>query len=1345
MFIKETRDWLFFFKWNLIILVILFTVMSNGFAYEDVQILESNQRGLTVQINPVVDVLDTFTVSGENYLRINIRNASQTGEPGEPLIPARIVNIGIPLKAEFQIHVLSSEYSELSGRILPAPSVDRSGKHTYQFNESIYNIADFYPAQLASNDAPAFFRNQRIVSIKINTLQFSARLSKIRIYSKIVLRINFLGDVRAEAETIVPKNKDDNFYRGVVQNYEQSKFWLKQATKNKSLKKRLNENEFYYQIAVSEEGIYKISGSDLTNSGINLSEIDPKTIRIYNNGGRELPREIAEFRPDSLIENSIRVIGEEDGVFGAGDYILFYGKPVNYWEAPEDTTSFVQHYVNHFTNKNIYWLTWGNGKLGKRMQQRAAISNQSLSPKFDFYGRFYNEDEINNFLESGLDWFGRLLSGNQTQNYSAYLPNATNVVNNGMFRIRLLGLTSGTHRFNFYFNGQFFGSYSFSGNQLKTYEKTVSFEFAVNGYNTLKIEYNGYSPESQAYVDCYEIHYRKQFVAENSYLWFAQTEGGQQKYRITNFGSNDIQIYDVTNWSDVNRISDVTGSSGTVTFVDNVPEIARHQYIAVSPEGYRSPVSINSVTLANLRSENSGADYIIIVHDDFYQAVLPLKDQRELKDSLKTTVVKISDIYNEFSWGLFDPTAIRDFIKYAYENWQPQPLYVLLCGDGDYDYKNVKASGDKNWIPPFETTELNENASRTTDDWFVLVSGFDIKPDLAIGRFPVQSAEEVSNVVEKILNYENLPYWTTDSQAIDDWRNVVTMVGDDEYTSESDNEVMHTRDAEYIIEGYVPNSNEKAKIYLIEYKRENDPSTAGFMKPAATEDLISRINRGIIILNYVGHGAPSLWAHERVLKESRDFDRIQNHNKLPLWVAATCDFGRYDDPLEQGLSEKLFAANGRGGIAFISSSRLAYASDNTALNRQFYVQLFNREKPTARLGDALLKAKINNYSLTNDQKYHLFGDPTMRLKVPEVSASISSIEPDTLTALSTIKVQGKLNSKNENLRTFQGKALLKVYDSRKPKIYYTARNSSIQYVSTGKAIFRGTVTVDQGNIAGEFFVPKDISYGGKLGKVSLYFADTKIQGIGYRDSLLVGGTSYLIDNQGPEIKIGFRDQNFNDGGLVPKHAVLKLELSDSTSGINIVGDIGHNIKLTLDDLEREPIILTEYFNYYENNFKAGQALYDFSTHVFSSNFQQSGESSNLGLPEGNHKITIKAWDNFNNSSLVSVYFNVVSDDELVIRDVLNYPNPFSANTSFTFDVSKSCNIKIKIYTLRGTLIQTLEDIIANQGQNQIYWDGRDRDGDELANGVYLYKIIAKADYLQKTLTKEKIGKLVIVK
>jgi len=1332
----------------LIFIVVGLSLQISAYANQDLQILDSSDRGITIQLSPKIEQRDTIQLNGENYYKIYMTKSSFMGNPGDPMIPVRVINVGIPLQSEVNVSIVSVESYDIKGKLLPVPEIDLSGRYNFDIQSILYQSSEFVPQQIIATDPPGFIRDQRVLPIQLYTMQFAGKLDRIKIFNKIIVRIDFVGklDSSIEVKRLID---DDEFYRGVVVNYPQSKKWLKKHEKKLKRATSSFQDENWYKISINEEGIYKITGDDLASRGVNIGSIKTESIRIHNNGGRELPRSLTAPRPDSLIENAIHVVdSNNNGKFENSDYILFYGKAVDNWNPLEGSNDFYQHYINHYTSENIYWLTWNNNGVGRRMQNKASPSFPDLNITPDFLGLDYDEDEINNFLNSGLNWFGRLVAGNTEQGYSVYLPNPNNQLNNVYFRFQCLGITSGTHNFTIYLNNQLLTNFSFSGSdRLETHEVQNTISLSENGYNSLKIKYSSASSESQVYVDWFEIQYKKQIIADNNYLLFNQTADGPQKYRITNFQNNQIEVYDITDWLNVQLVTNTELLSGTVTFADAATGFPRRRYIALTPEAYLQPEKIEPVIFADLRNSISGADFIIITHNDFYEAVVPLKHHRELYDSLMTEVIKISDIYNEFSWGLVDPIAIRDFIKFAYDNWNPTPKYVLLCGDGDYDYRNILSNLDKNWIPPYETTELSENSNRTMDDFFVQVSGSDNYPDLAIGRFPVQTVEEAENVIEKIIEYDTSPVWSsTQSQSLEDWRNIVTMVGDDEYSSEHKDEIMHTRDAEHIMENYIPSSFNKEKIYLIEFPAIKEPSISGFRKPAATEALMKRINNGTLILNYIGHGAPDIWAHERVLLGSRDFERIQNQSKLPLWVAATCDFGRFDDPMEQGLAEMLFVAKQRGGIAFMTSARLAYASDNAELNREFYDQLFKGDYgPTERLGVALIRAKINSYSSINDQKYHLFGDPTLRLATPKYSARITSIQPDTLKALSEIKVTGQIMKQNTVGEDFEGKALLKIFDSKTNKIYTTPFGSQIPYIAQGRTIFRGTIHIKQGQFDARFIVPKDITYGGKFGRMSIYFANEQIHGSGYQDYIPVGGTSVIQDTEGPIIKIRFEGQNFVDGNLVGEKSILEVEIADSVSGVNIAGDIGHNITMVIDDQGSDEVILTDLFNYYENNFKAGKVRYEFSTYKRFSTAQSNDLTEQYGLAPGEHSITIKAWDNFNNSSITTANFTVVSDDILKITNVFNYPNPFTSSTTFTFDVSRDCKVKIKVYTVGGRMIETIDNLQVGAGMYQLYWDGRDRDGDVLANGVYLYKIIATTQHQDENLKDEYIGKLVIAR
>lgn len=598
------------------------------------------------------------------------------------------------------------------------------------------------------------------------------------------------------------------------------------------------------------------------------------------------------------------------------------------------------------------------------------------------------------------------------------------------------------------------------------------------------------------------------------------------------------------------------------------------------------------------------------------------------------------------------------------------------------------------------------------------------------------------------MNYEISSIMDTGSHGLDDWRNVITMVGDDELVDRGvGNETIHTLDAEDIIEHYIPNKYNKEKIYLSEFPAVRNASFfSALLKPTAASAIMDGINKGTLIINYVGHGNPLTWSHEYVLYAPRDFNKIQNDSKLALWVAATCDFGRFDDPSQQSLAEDLLVTENKGAVAVLASTRLVYAHINAALNRAFYSRLTENGSLTKRLGDALQLAKEDNGNSVNDQKYVLLGDPTMRLRAPNYQAKITSIAPDTIKALSKISVSGYIEKDGQIWNDFQGKLVLKAFDSKKHRRYTTDVGSRMDYYLEGNTIFRGIDTIENGRFSVSFIVPKDITYGGDMGRINIYFTDNELQGAGYQDSLLVGGTSQIYDNIGPEIKIGLQDQAFFDGGYTNETPVLKIDISDSLSGINITGDIGHNIYMIVNDDTENKIILTDLFQYEEGSFTSGTIYYDFSEYQPSTSGQQESDNTQVGLTEGMHRLEIKAWDNSNNSSLAYSDLNVVSSSSLELRNVLNFPNPFSSGTTFSFWTNHDSEVNIKVYTVAGRLIHKFDSFYIQANEfAQIDWDGRDRDGDELANGVYFYKVQAKANINGKNKTAAVIEKFVVMR
>jgi len=720
-------------------------------------------------------------------------------------------------------------------------------------------------------------------------------------------------------------------------------------------------------------------------------------------------------------------------------------------------------------------------------------------------------------------------------------------------------------------------------------------------------------------------------------------------------------------------------------------------------------------------------DHYFFSPKDFLDQAERLKNYRANEAQFKITslVANIDDIYNEFSGGSLDPTAIRDFVKYAYENWEIKPEYLLLFGDGDYDYFDVLGKG-LNFIPTFQTMEsLYEINSYPFDDYYSRISGNDKLADIAIGRLSVTTLEEAETVVDKIISYE-----TELDKGL--WRNRITLLADDGLTTKGDDGAIHTRQSENLSRDRIPDNFDLNKIYLSNYQTIN--TGLGRRKPDCNTSIIDAINNGTLIFNYVGHGNPDVWAHEIVFDRSISIPQLKN-KELFFLTAATCDFGKYDDPNVQSATEEMILMKNAGMIGGVSAVRPVFSGSNDALNRDFYEYMLG-EKDSLGLpvpiGKAYHLLKIERFR-DNDEKFHLFADPYLRLNIPKIPVEIVSVNDvsaaDTviIKALSEVTIKGKVSGANSSTIQSNGEGIITVYDSER-----IIRLDDINYNMTdqGGVIFRGRVSIENGEFATSFTVPKDISYENKNGKIIAYFFNDEIDGVGFTNNFIVGGTdsTKTNDGKGPEIEIFFDDES-ESSYLVNPNFKLKVKLSDET-GLNTTGTgIGHKLEAILNDDEQNSIDLTNFFvGDLNSGGKSGEVNYNFSA-----------------LETGDYKIKINAWDVYNNFSSQEDFFTVVSDNNLVIREVYNYPNPFSSNTYFTFqhNLSDALNIKIKIYTIAGRVIKEIESFDVNDKFVKIEWNGKDDDNNKIGNGIYLYKLIVETvngEYKENLL-----GKLAVIR
>jgi hypothetical protein len=1088
----------------------------------------------------------------------------------------------------------------------------------------------------------------------------------------------------------------------------------------------------WYKIKVDKTGVYKITYDDLVSYGINPESINPKDIRIYGNGGGMLPEKNSISRPDDLIENSIFVSGEDDGVFNEEDYILFFGQGPDKWY---DVFGYFDYNINLYTDFSFYYLSYSQGAGSRIMQQPQTVDNPSGVVSTYNYYTAYQEERIN-LIKSGKFWYSDEFGENLEYEYDFIIPDIdtsslvtvkTGFANRTFTNDTIVVTANGEQVDKVTMTSVTLGSVLYA----RTKKRTFYYQSASDLIK-LKYKYFPSSISSMAWLDNIRINARCKLKISNSQLYFRDLNSIAEGF-ISDFvlsGANgNTQVWEVTNIYNPKNIQfDINDQE--IHFRLHTDSL--REFITFDNSLLLSPEFVGTVENQDLHSL-SGADMIIVTHPLFTDASHRVAQLHEEKDGLTTIIVTTDQVFNEFSSGVPDPTSIRDFIKMLYDRSDgAEPKFLLLMGDGSFDPKD-RIENNTNYIPTFQTNQSwNTAASYVMDDYFGFLDDNEGNDgsgvlDIGIGRFPITNPDDASTIVDKIEHYYKtaLPPFGT-------WRNRICFIADDQ-----DNN-LHLQQADSL-SARVTNSDplyNQNKIYLDAYTQESTPS--GKKYPEVNAAIEKQIEEGVLIMNYIGHGGELGWAHEGILGIS-DIVSWTNYDMLPVFVTATCEFSRFDDPYLVSAGEIVLLTPAGGGIALFTTTRLAYALANYSLNKRFYNNAFEKvdgKFPT--FGDLIRLSKPPGQ--TNTKNFVLLGDPAMRMAYPgyeivttEVNGqNISNGESlDTLSALTEITVKGMIvDNSGEKNSSFNGNIIPTVFD--KITTYKTRGNDSnsipVNFYCQDKSIFEGISTVTDGEFSFTFIVPKDIAYNFGNGKISYYAYSDDSDATGYFNDVIVGGLNQNAnaDNEGPEIKLYMNDNGFVSGDQTNDSPVLMADLYDK-HGINISQNgIGHDIVVEIDGDTYNSIILNNFFAPEVDSYQKGSITYPF-----------------FNLPDGHHTLTLKAWDTYNNSSVASIDFVISSNATLSLSKVMNMPNPFSLETTFTLDHSHpgdELEISLEIFNLSGRRVLSWSTSAMSTGTTIPYftWNGTDASGGNLDNGMYLYKVTVTAESGDVTSTVQKL-------
>ena len=1107
----------------------------------------------------------------------------------------------------------------------------------------------------------------------------------------------------------------------------------------------------WYQFYIQKSGVYKISKSFLQQLGLNVSAVDPKKIKIYGNGGRMLPLSNNIPYPIDLAENAIQIIGESDGVFNDEDYILLYAEGVDIFNNESQTNN------NLYDTKSYYYVTV-QGTDGKRISTMAQPSGSSTLNLNTFDDYQFHEEDLVNIARLGRQWFGESFDITQDQEFTFNFPNidtTTPVKLNATVASAAFTLTS----FKVAANGQDAGTISLSSiapNSSTVFNvSSLPSNTLISASETIKIKFsynNNGVPGSKGYLEKINLiaksklqGYGKQFRFQYD---LSSSSVGIVSYNLSN-AAGISQIWDVTDIYNVTKVENANQTS--FSFKANLGELRK--YVAVDPLDFYTPLKANKTKIANqnlkgtifknAQGQFQDIDYVIITPSFLSSQADKLANFHRSYSNLNVKVITLESIYPEFSSGKQDIAAIRNCIKYIYENAsapEKKLKYVNLFGDASYDYKN-RIPNNTNIVPIYHALNSNTNgeSSYASDDFFGLmdagegnIGSFYGGIDIAIGRMIHDNSQQADEMVNKVIEYHDIKSYGS-------WRNNYMMISDDaDKPSDASLQTKHNILADKItFEKPFLNVN---KILLDSYVQQ--ASAGGSRYPKARTEIFSAFEKGLLVVNYLGHGGEDGLSSERIWEKS-DGQNLSNQYRYPLFITITCDFSRFDNPSRPTAGEYTYWNPKGGAISMISTIRsigqFSAENFNDVLSKNLFSYASNQYTSIA---ESLRLSKNSNPNSSTNVVFYI-GDPALMLAIAKPKIRLTKVNDipvtqpiDDFKSLAKMKISGEITDENNiPLTNFNGELSTIIFDKfiTRSTLNNDSYSPPISFNVLGETIFRGNASVTNGQFEFSFIVPRDIRIPLSNGKISFYAKKNQLfeNQTGFDTSIKVGGINEnaIVDNISPTVKLYMNDETFVSGGTTNDSPFLLANLEDE-NGINTASGIGHDMIAILDGDVNNPYILNDYYQTNLDDFTKGTLRFPFRN-----------------LAAGLHTITFKAWDVYNNPITSEIQFIVAGNESVALTNVLNYPNPFVNYTEFWFSHNKPfepLDVQVQVMTITGKVVWTKNQIITTDGflSKEITWDGKDDFGNRIGKGVYVYKLTVKSN-LTNTKT-EKFEKLVIL-
>ena len=1103
----------------------------------------------------------------------------------------------------------------------------------------------------------------------------------------------------------------------------------------------------WLKVAVTTDGLYRITTDQLRQAGWNPAQINPNQLQLYGYGGGMLPQPLdSAYFPD-LPENAIWITGAEDNRLDEADEIIFYGQSPSHLRYHSSGTDYGLRYEkNLYADSSYYFLTVGEAPGRRVLTTPYEPNGGAVITEYDAYAAYEN-DAFNlrkSDAGSGREWYGESFSDGQSQSFPLGLAGATD--GSVTVTVEVLGTSITAASFAIGLNGTGLGTLPVNAIADARYAAKgaaaqATLMAATNPAGGSELAVNlAYRGGGTAYLDKIVVEALRPLRYEQPFT-FRSRASARQEQATFRFSSSPegLIVWDVTD-PQVPLRPELVRQEGGHAFAVRAEGRLR-EFAAAELGNLPAATVVGSVTPQNLKDGN--VPNLIIVSPPAFRAEADrLAELRRQHDGLSVRVVSLPEIYNEFSSGRQDVSAIRNYMKYLYDTDAEQLKYLLLLGKGSYDYR--PRAGNTNFVPTYESrNSVHPIFSYSSDDYYGFLEDDegqweesftgDHTLEIGVGRLPVKSATEARVVVDKLIHY------AASTRTQGRWRNRVVFVADD-----GDNN-KHQRDAEQLARSLdtAYASFSTTKVYLDAFPQEALPG--GEAAPAANQRIERELKQGALILNYTGHGSETRWTQENIFNVNT-ISQLRNYDQLPFFVTATCEFGRHDDPDRVSGAEQLILSERGGAIGLVTTARPVYSNTNLLLNQAFYAQVFAQEQGDfLTIGEIFRRTKNDALSGPVNRNFSLLGDPSMKLNYPrdrvvlgrpEVQQADGTYVPgDTLAALDLVRLSGQVVRRGDGapLSDFAGSVLVEVMDKTTLTRTRGSNDASMQFSERKSVLHRGRARVRDGSFVLHFVMPKNIVYQAGLGKISAYAQSDQSDAHGADQTFSVGGSSQRMaeDTTPPQIQLFMDDTTFVAGGLTGSRTQLLARLSDE-HGLSIAtASLGQEMVATLTHQATNVTTewpLDEFYVTDPDTYQSGSITYPLDH-----------------LADGHYTLTLRAGDTYNNFTEVQTTFVVGQEQQLQLTNIYNFPNPFCQSTTFVLDHNRpgdDLSVNLDVLDGQGRVIASLaRDFPDSATRLEAVWQGPNQSAQIVLPGLYVARITVQS--LSDQQACQKFHKLII--